>query len=200
MSKKIILFDWDDTLFSKKIYKNNLIVNLARICGISEDEAKRVDEEYFDNLSKSGDFEIGNYLKYFEDKFGKEIETEDFKSDRLKIYSGALFPETIEVLEKLKDKFTLGIFSQGFESLQKIKIKYSGIEKFFDQNFIFISRDKTQADFIKKLPNGAIIMDDKKEVLEKLKEVERFEVIWVNRKTDEKIDGVRMIKNLYDLI
>ena len=201
MNKKIILFDWDDTLFSKNLYKKNLTTNLARICETTEEEAVKVDDEYFSNLINSGDFKIEDFLKTFEDKFDKKINLEDFNTDKLGIYSKALFPETIEVLEKLKNDYALGIYSQGYENLQRLKIKFSGIENYFDQDLIFIDRDKTQPDFVVKLPTKAVVIDDKKEVIEKLKQLRPdLELVWINRKDEEKISEVKTIKSLEELI
>ena len=111
MNKKIILFDWDDTLFSKVEYKKNLRGNLARICEVSEEEIFEFEENYFNNLDKSDDFKIDNFLESFEQKFNKKINLEDFNSDKLGIYSKALFPETVSVLNSLKNNFNLGIYS-----------------------------------------------------------------------------------------
>lgn len=201
MDKKIILFDWDDTLFSKTKYKKNLRSNLARICEVSEVKIFEFEEQYFNRLVKSDDFKIENFVSSFEQKFSKKIDLEDFGTNKLGIYSQAFFPEIIEVLEKMKNKYVLGIYSQGFESLQKIKIKYSGIEKYFNKNLIFIDRDKTSQNFIKNLPIKSIIIDDKKEVIETLKKLRPdLKLIWINRNNKEKIKGVKTIKSLSELI
>lgn len=201
MNKKIILFDWDDTLFSKKLYKGNLLSNLALICEISIEEVTIVDNKYFDNLIQSGDFKIEDYLNCFEEKFNIKIDLEDFSTDKLGIYSKALFPEIIKVLEKMKDEYILGIYSQGFESLQRLKIKYSGIELFFDPNLIFIDRDKTQPNFINKLPVGAMVIDDKKEVIETLRKMRLdLDLVWINRNDDNKYEGILTIKSLDELV
>lgn len=201
MDNKIILFDWDDTLFSKTKYKKNLRSNLARICEVSEVKIFEFEEQYFNRLVKSDDFKIENFVSSFEQKFSKKIDLEDFSTDKLGIYSQAFFPEVIEVLEKMKNKYVLGIYSQGFESLQKIKIKYSGIEKYFNKNLIFIDRDKTSQNFIKNLSIKSIIIDDKKEVIETLKKLRPdLKLIWINRNNKEKIKGVKTIKSLSELI
>lgn len=200
MSKEIILFDWDDTLFSKAEYKKNLRSNLARICEVSEKEIFDFEEKYFENLVNSGDFQIDDFVGSFSQRFNKKINLEDFSTDRLGIYSRALFSETVEVLNKLKNNFQLGIYSQGFDSLQRIKIRSSGIENFFDQNLIFINRNKLDSEFIDGLPSGSTIVEDKKEVIEKLKSVGRFQLFWINRIDDQKIDGATTIKNLDELI
>jgi FMN phosphatase YigB (HAD superfamily) len=200
MNKKVILFDWDDTLFSKAEYKKNLRSNLARICEVSEEEIFEFEEKYFENLTRSDNFQIDDFVKSFSDEFNKKIDLKDFSSDKLGIYSKALFPESINTLKKLKNNFQLGIYSQGFDSLQRIKIKSSGIEDFFDEKLIFIDRNKLDSSFIETLPDKAIIIEDKKEVIEALKQIGRFQLFWINRNTDEKIDGVTTIKSLEELI
>lgn len=196
MIKKEILFDWDDTLFSKTEYKKNLRSNLAKICCVSEGEIFQIEEEYFNSLTKSDDFTIDSFLNTFGEKFGKKIDLRDFNSDRLRIYSNALFPETISALNKLEDEYRLGIFSQGFISLQKIKIKESGVEEFFDEQLIFIGRNKLDPDFIKQIPDGVTIIEDKKEVIEQLKAIGRFELFWMNRVNNETVDGVTTVRDL----
>lgn len=201
MNKKIILFDWDDTLFSKNLYKNNLITNLARVCEITKEEALKTDDEYFNNLKKSSEFKIENFLNTFEYKFGNKINMDDFNTDKLEIYSKSLFNETIEVLEKMKDEYTLGVYTQGFESLQRLKMKFSGIENYFDKDFIFINRDKTRPEVIVKLPTGAMVIDDKKEVIETLRKLRMdLDLVWINRKDDDHFDGALTIKSLEELI
>lgn len=44
-----------------------------------------------------------------------------------------LFPDTIQVLEYLKSKYELHIITNGFEEVQHIKLKNSGIEKYFSE-------------------------------------------------------------------
>lgn len=200
MKRKLILFDWDDTLFSKVEYKKRLRNNLAKICEVSEEEIFKFEEKFFENLKRSDDFQIKKFVESFSEKFNKKIELKDFNSDNLKIYSGALFSETISVLEKLNDNFDLGIYSQGFVSLQKIKIRSSGVENFFKKEFVYIDRNKLRADFVSKLLDEAIIVDDKKEVMEKLKPLNRFKIIWINRNDDEPIEGVTTIHSLEELI
>ena len=200
MNKKIILFDWDDTLFSKTEYKKNLRNNLARICETTEEKIFEFEEKYFDSLSRSDNFEINDFVNNFAQKFNKKIELNDFSTDNLKIYSKALFPETIEVLNKIKEKYILGIYSQGFVNLQKLKIKNSGVENYFDENLFFIDRNKTQIDFIKKLPIEATIIDDKKEIIEALKNNRPdIKLIWINRIDEEKMENIKTIKNLKEL-
>jgi len=81
------------------------------------------------------------------------------------------------------------------------KLKYTGLLKFFDKNLIVIERRKMANKSINKIKPGNMVVDDKKEVVEKLLELKgkNFKVIWVNRKTDETIDGFRTVESLSEI-
>jgi len=51
-------------------------------------------------------------------------------------FQTALFPDAIETLEYLKDKYELHIITNGFEEVQEIKIRNSGLENYFKHIFI----------------------------------------------------------------
>ncbi|MEI8067384.1 MAG: HAD family hydrolase [Candidatus Shapirobacteria bacterium] len=199
MEEKLILFDWDDTLFSKEKFIKNLSHNLADVYGVCDEEMLETKKVYIDSLDRSGDFRIDDFVTYLEQKFDKKIDLNDFTSDRFGIYSKSLFPETIPVLNHLKEEFKLGVYSQGFDDFQKTKIESSGTEKFFDKNSVYIDRNKLHSDFIKKIPDGVTIIDDKRKVVEELKTHGRFNIIWINRITNEEINGIKTIRNLNEL-
>jgi len=201
VNKKIILFDWDDTLFSKTEYKKRLSTALAKICKISEDDAWKMEEEYFNSLNRSGDFRVDKFLKFVGQKSGIEINLDYLIKNNLDIYSGSVFPESADVLNQLKNNFVLGIYSQGFKDLQSTKIELSGIKFFFNEKFIYINSNKLDSEFIKTLPNQAIVIDDKKEVIEALKyKRPDLGLIWINRIDDEIMEGVKTIKSLKELV
>ncbi|MDD2224664.1 MAG: HAD hydrolase-like protein [Candidatus Shapirobacteria bacterium] len=200
MEKELILFDWDDTLFCKNEFIRNLGKNLADAYQVQSEDILELEKKYIDTLDQSGDFRIDNFLEYLGENFNKKIGLDDFVSDKLGIYSESLFADTVPALDKLKNNFKLGIYSQGFDDIQKIKIKSSGLKDFFEEQWVYIDKNKLNLDLVKKMPEGSIIVDDKKEVVEKLKLLNRFKIIWINRNTDEKIEGVVTIKSLEELI
>jgi phosphoglycolate phosphatase-like HAD superfamily hydrolase len=201
MNKKIILFDWDDTLFSKSGYQKRLSETLAKVCNLPAETVWKLEEEYFNGLDKSGDFRVDKLLEFVRQKSGKQVDLTNFIASNPEIYSGALFPEIVTVLDQLKEKFLLGIYSQGFIDLQKTKIEYSGIKNYFDEKLIYLNNNKLDSDFIKTLPNKVMLVDDKKEVIETLKQLRPdLELVWINRKDEEKTDGVRTIQSLKELL
>lgn len=200
MEKQQILFDWDDTLFSKQKFIKNLCENLGKECDSNAQKIEDIEKEYVNSLNKSGDFRMEGFLNYLENKVNNKFKLEHFISNKLEIYSRSLFEDTVSVLSELRNNFDIGIYSQGYEDFQKTKIESSGIKKFFDDHLIYIDKDKLNPAFIQQLPTGATIIDDKKEVIEELKTSNRFNLIWINRKNEENIEGVKTIRSLKEVV
>lgn len=199
MEKQIILFDLDDTLFSKNEYIKRLTDNLARECNTSNEEVVKSEKKYFESLDNSNDFNIKKCIEYLGQNFDKKIDLESFTTDKFKIYSESLFSDTIPVLERLKTNFRLGINSQGHDDCQRIKIKASGIGHYFEEELIFISRNKSDPKFIETLPDRAIIIDDKQSKIEPLEKTGRFNLALLNRKDDKVMEGkVKTTKDLFE--
>ena len=95
------------------------------------------------------------------------------------IYNVNVYKETLEVLEKLKDKYRLGIYSEGTKKFQNHKFKSLGLNKYFDKDLIFI-------------------VDDKETICEFLTKNE-IRAIWLNRKDNRKSDKCETIYSLFEL-
>lgn len=196
MNKKIILFDIDETLMGLDKMAIMFYEKLANQLEVTTEEIVELKEKYKSTLDRSADYLHSNlllFLKEITGKNGKEIEDpfEDKEN-----YKKSLHPEVKENLEKISKDFKLGVYSEGFYEYQKKKVYWSGIGEFFDEELIFITQNKSDPEFLKTLPEGAIIIDDKKEKIEKLKEFGRFELVWINRKNDEVMDDVKTVKDL----
>lgn len=200
MNKKIILFDIDDTLIEVHKMSKMLYQQMANMAGITLEEVIAAKERYKLTIEKTSDYKPDDLMVFVYDDLKTETlkQTNPFTEEAY--YEESLFPEVKIVFEKLKKDYILGIFSEGFIDYQSNKIKLSGLDKFFDKNFIFIERRKTDPESIKKLPMGSIIVDDRKEVIEKLKTLNKFNLIWINRNNDETINGITTIKNLNELL
>ena len=54
---------------------------------------------------------------------------------------------------------------------------------------------------IKEIPFGAMVVDDKKTVIGTLKQLRPdLKLVWINRDSSDRIDGVRNIKSLTELV
>lgn len=197
MDKKIILFDIDDTLVDVHRMAKNFYQKIADTAGLSLEEIIETKEKYIQTLEKYSDYHPNSLMDFIHNFFKIEDNKKTNPFTEEKYYREALFPEVQKTLAGLSKKYRLGIFSEGFDDYQGMKI--SALIDFLDKKLIFISRRKLNDDFLKKIPKGAIIIDDRKEVIEKLRDLNRFEVFWLNRIDDQKIDGAKTIKSLKEL-
>lgn len=114
------------------------------------------------------------------------------------IYKNSIFKETEPILESLKTRFNLGIYSEGTDKFQNHKFQKMGISKYFDPNLIFIVSAKDTPEVVSKLPRGAIVVDDKEKICEFLTK-NNIKAIWLNKIDDRESDRFKTIHNLSDL-
>lgn len=200
MNKKIILFDIDDTLVDKAKTKKNIVNFLLDYSDKTTEEIEAMMENFLDRSDGFRDFMIGEFIQSVmgDENFRK------FDINNPEIYKGILFEDTLPVLEKLKESNQImGTYTQGYVDFQKAKIKFSGIKDFFDKDLIYVSPDKLEPNFVKTLPNSAIVIDDKKRVIETLRQLRPdLELVWINRKNEEKLETpqIKTIKGLGELL
>ena len=198
MSGKIILFDIDDTLIDKVKTKKNIVNFLLGYSDKTAEEIELMMENFLDRSDGLKDFMIGEFILSImgDENFRK------FDINNPKIYQGILFDDTLPVLEKLKERNQImGAYTQGYVDFQKAKIKFSGVESFFDKDLVYVSPNKLEPDFVKTLPTSATVIDDKKVVIETLRQLRPdLELVWINRKNEEEMDGVKTKRNLTELL
>lgn len=198
MDKKIILFDIDDTLIDTHPMAKMFYQKIADATDSTLEKIIEIKEKYKLTLEKYSDYQPDELLKFIYDylKIKENKRINPFLEKET--YKKALFPEVRELLEKLKKDYRLGVFSEGFYEYQQLKI--SSLIDLMDKDLIFIARRKLDDNFLSTLPKTSIIIDDRKEVVEKLKSFGGFNVFWLNKNNDqEKIDGVIEIKDLREL-
>lgn len=111
------------------------------------------------------------------------FDTDSFKESNLTNFS--LYEEIGPLLEKLSKISTLAIFSKGEIDFQINKLKNTGIDKYFSEEFIDVVVDKTEAfeRVLDKYKNYEIyLIDDRIHNLETAKKHRRdIRTIWVER-------------------
>lgn len=194
-----LLFDIDGVLFDAEKFGKLLRSKFVKILDISEEKLISANADYYSGLQERTDFDPRGVTAYLSDRFGKDVAKLDsaFWEDD-DVYKESLFPETLEVLEKLRDQKTLGIFSQGNEDLQNRKLDAANLRDYFSPDHIFILRRKLSEEAIELLPSDATFIDNKHDVVEALQKF--VDVIWINRKSDESDSAIKTIHSLKELI
>lgn len=200
MTPHVIYFDFDRTLLDTDALKQEQASRVAQITGLTSEEVTRGMQLYVSSINHL-DFTPEGYAFYLEQLYGIN------PSDVLKIYvtdsnyiAGYLFPEVLPVLKKLSDQgMSLGIFSSAVPGYQLLKIERTGILEFIDRQPI-ISPRKLEPECVRKLPEGAVIIDDDQEVINNLVENHpQLLSIWCNRRNGKNHPKVRTIHNLEEL-
>jgi phosphoglycolate phosphatase-like HAD superfamily hydrolase len=199
MNKKIILFDIDRTILDTEVLGENVYKNIAAATQKTINEIEIINQDYKNGLESKTDFDPDIFLKKVADKTGVSLDT--LNQAMFKAKNFVLYPNVLEVLKKLSQKrVKLGIYSEGVLEWQRKKIILTEILGYFDTDLVFIERRKLSPESISKIPYGVMVIDDKKEVIETLKQLRKdLRLVWINRIDDEKIDGVITIQNLTEV-
>lgn len=203
MKKGIILFDIDRTIFDTNRLSETLGLELQRVIkNVSLEDIQEAKNEFILSLSADREFDPEKFTKFLCNRF-------DFLDQNLLLdvfynpanrhwYHDFIFQETFIVFEKLRNRFRIGIYSEGTRRFQNYKFDSMEILKYLDRDLIFILDHKTNPDALKKIPKGSIVVDDKESVCEFLAE-NGIEVIWLNKKDDGKNANFPTIHNLLEL-
>ena len=183
--KPIVLFDFDRTLFDTAHYGDALTEVLAELLRTNKVTLRKVMTDYVSSLASDLEFDPDNYTKFLCDKFSfenQEILLSVFYGEGYKHwYKDYIFPEAYELINNLKNKYNLGLYSEGTQKFQNYKIESSGILKYFDIDLIFILDNKSTPVSLAKIPSSSVIIDDKKSVCQYLFE-NGMKCFWLNKK------------------
>lgn len=146
---KHIFFDLDQTIWDFETNSRETLIELADKYDFTSKGIHSIPtflQEYFHiNEKMWDDYRKGlvdkNRLRYgrFEDTLKKfhiddKLLAQNIANDYISMapFKTNMFPHTLEVLDYLKQKYTLHIITNGFEEVQYIKIKNCGIEPYFE--------------------------------------------------------------------
>jgi FMN phosphatase YigB (HAD superfamily) len=199
----IILFDIDRTLYDSDKASSGHNRNVLTVLGTTDEEkVKKAKEEYKSMLANEREYDPKDYLKLLSKRFNfpnpQQLLNVYYGKDFTFIYKDAVFPEVTGVLEKLKQKYRLGIYSEGADRFQNHKFNSLGLGNYFEKDLVFIQKAKDTPEAIVKIPDGAVIVDDKESICRFLTD-NKIRTIWLNRKDDRKSDDFETIHNLSEL-
>ncbi|HUD44982.1 MAG TPA: HAD family hydrolase [Patescibacteria group bacterium] len=198
--QKILLLDFDNTLFDTRSFINEIIKQLFNSLRIPQELINKVKDEYVKRLEKSTDFdpEVFLHLLSKENNISFQLLKKVFYESN-KCYVDAVYKDVFPFLNSLESDIILGIYSEGVIPWQQLKLRNCGLVDFFNPKYIFIARRKTAPNFLEKLPEGCTVVDDKIEVIAALGKVGNITPVWMNRKTRENFEGIRTIHTLEEI-
>lgn len=195
MNRKVILFDIDRTLFDADLFEEMIYQEISKATGLKNE---RINEMRMEFRSKIAGYLVNDLIDYISQKSKVNLDFLKKKLNDKNTHKEYIFNEVETVLNNLSKNNFLGIFSNGYYDYQIKKI--SSIVSFFKKDLVFITDGKLENNFLKKIPEGSVIIEDDKDIVKNLRNLNIFNVIWLNRKNNkEKIDGVIEIKNLNEL-
>ena len=192
------MFDIDLTLINSNEYKNRTLNALATYTHKSTKEVEIIREQYLRSLATSKDFHPKELAKWMSMALGNNSDNIYELIWNKKILVGLCYDDVEEVLVKLGKNNTLGIYSEGFEDLQKLKLEANNLLKYFDPKWVYITRRKL-GDVRLHTLGKVTVVDDNYKICEVLKDYEDVDVYWLNRKSNKKGKGVKTIKSLTEI-
>tara|TARA_B100001741_G_C16461767_1_gene555525 strand:+ start:248 stop:913 length:666 start_codon:yes stop_codon:yes gene_type:complete len=137
----VIFFDLDNTLYDSEIYYDRAFKSISEFL---QKEFKVEQESSFDFLYSNWKKTTSMYNQMFDDvinKFDLKISTFDLVKifNEQEVYESDLFSDTIPVLQKLSNKFKLGIITDGDVSRQKRKLRNCKLHDF--ANFVIYTKE-----------------------------------------------------------
>ncbi len=199
MTERLILFDLDKTIFDTNASGKKYTEKLAEKCQVAEEEMGQLIESYRLSLESSTDFDPNELLEEIERRHG--VKKESLNQVLFDKSNFILFPESEDVLKRMAKRFVLGVYSQGNKNWQKKKLELTGITDLFNPEQVIIERRKTNQRVIDKLPKGIMVVDDRKEVVGRLKQLRPdLRLVWINRYNKKGLNGVINITNLNELL
>jgi FMN phosphatase YigB (HAD superfamily) len=203
-SKKILLFDIDRTLLdtdSTSVLRNKALL-AALGPSVDTQKIETAKNEYRATLKNEREYIPEDFLRHLSKKIKFENHEsllniyygEEFKY----IYEDAVYPEVKIVLDKLKGKYRLGVFSEGTKKFQSHKFRSMDLNEYFDDDLIFIRDAKDTKEIIDEIPKGAIIVDDKERICDFLF-ANGVQCIWLNKKDDRISKNYKTTHSLLEL-
>ena len=197
---EILFFDIDRTIFDTEESGQRIIKSVSRVSHKTINEIERIISNYKSKLEFSTDFNPNELLRAIVGETGIGLSV--LNQAMFKPENFVLYPESLILLEKLnRQGCLLGIFSEGVRAWQMKKLTLTKVAHYITPSLIIIERRKLLPISVGKLLVGATVIDDKRYVVETLKQQRHdLNIVWINRKDNESINGVTTIKNLNNLI
>ena len=150
-NKKAIIFDVDGTLVDRRDaflrYCNYLVDRYSKDNPYEGTREALI--EYMIEIDQNGYGGLEHFIPRLNKLWKLPLSIEEFIEERNRVFGKMTtpYPELYEVLESLREKYKLGIITNGYSTVQRDKINSVNIAKYFDD--IIVSGD---LDFAKPDP------------------------------------------------
>lgn len=177
-----LALDVDGTLLNSAKLVRLLKAELVLTTGKKADQIETLFEEYKKALEDSTQFNHADFISFAVAQGYARAQVENAFNNQ-EIFAHCMFADVRSFLEEVQAFCSLWIFSQAVEEWQQHKLELSGIAALVDEwNAWIIRQNKMTLEVIAELPQGAILFDDKLEVLEAVSAArDDVRCVWVNR-------------------
>lgn len=143
-NKKVIFFDFDDTLGNREVYAYQTYRRTLKDYVHIEDEVEL--ETILQDImiwDEHGGGKKDEILSKLQKKYNITFPFENFLEywNQEQWKSSVPYPDTVETLEYLKQKYQLGVITNGDSMGQRKKIKHAGLAVYFDESNTIVSGD-----------------------------------------------------------
>lgn len=193
-----VLLDIDRTVHSTDAVRSSVKNRITRRFGIEPEVYDRAATTYDATLAHRSDFHPHGLLEVMSLHFG--VPTRDLARIYFHptTYKHGLYPDVLPAVAQIAQRFSVGIFSEGFAEMQRKKV--SPLRPHLDPDLEFIFLRKLTPEALAALPVRAVIIDDKVDVIDKLlKERPDIYPMWLNRTTTEVHSVATTVSNLADV-
>lgn len=166
MADRVVLFDFDGTLLNTGYLTHELLWSaLATAAQTEQSSIEEVYQAYKQTLTSNVEFDPSVFLQLVADQTHAPLQLLTDHFYQPEYYQQAVYPETRAVVEQVKQKYPVGVFTQGVPTWQKRKLDLAELTPLFEPALTFIASRKTTPQFLSKLPKPCIIIDDNLEII-----------------------------------
>ncbi|CAK1222813.1 YjjG family noncanonical pyrimidine nucleotidase [Fructobacillus tropaeoli] len=166
MTYEYLIFDLDDTLLDftggEVAAIRQLFSNELGLTGTDLDHALKTYQEINHHLWQQYEFKEIARQQIFEERFQKTLEALgiDYDADRLeqeyatlRDHNYRMLPYATEILQHLQDQYTIIAGTNGQDATQRLRLKETGLDQYFDQIFTseMIGASKPDAAFFDRI-------------------------------------------------
>jgi len=219
-ASSVVLFDIDGTLFDVTSFKNRIIEvigNFFTSIGRDDVGAKTVLSDFRRSLQTGSEYSHAGLVDFIANRFYLTKQEKERLFLALKLIendqSQWLYPEVESIITHLRTRgVRIGIFSQSSHEAHQRR-KFESVKSAFTDKLIFIVPNKISLEVLVRLPQDALIIDDKPTVIQALLDynqqynkgwrlvlIDRHNLVDETTRNKLKQRGVKIIQQLKELL